>query len=258
MAAAAPRIAIRGLVKAYAGRDGAAPLRVLDGLDLAVADQELVCILGPSGCGKSTLLNILAGLDPEWQGEVLIDGERLGARGRRRVGYLFQEPRLLPWLTTEHNIDFALGSCGVPRARWGALKDHYLALTGLGAFRTYHPHQLSGGMRQRLALARALAVEPEILLMDEPFSGLDEMTARKIRLDLLQIWAETRKTIVFVTHNAYEATFLADRILLMTRSPGRIHDEIEVRIPRPRDYDDPAVFEVNRHVVQTYLKVVGE
>jgi NitT/TauT family transport system ATP-binding protein len=252
------RIVIRGLVKEYAGANGTPAFRALGGVDLAVANQELLCILGPSGCGKSTLLNILAGLDRAWRGDVQVDGAPLGRERRLRVGYLFQEPRLLPWLDAERNVEFALGSCAVPLARWGELKDRYLDLVGLGKFRRYYPHQLSGGMRQRLALARALAVEPDILLMDEPFSSLDELTARRLRQDLLAIWRSAKKTILFVTHNAYEATFLADRIVVMTAAPGRVHDEIVVDIPRPRDYDDPAVFEVNRRVVRTYLAGAGD
>jgi NitT/TauT family transport system ATP-binding protein len=252
------RIVIRGLRKEFPAVADRPPLRVLDGLDLDVADKEFVCLLGPSGCGKSTLLNILAGLDRADAGEIRVDGVPLGRERRVRIGYLFQEPRLLPWLSAERNIEFALGSCAVPRRRWNGIKDHYLQLTGLAPFRSYYPHQLSGGMRQRLALARALAVEPEVLLMDEPFSGLDELTARKMRMDLLAIWRSARKTILFVTHNAYEATYLADRIVIMTRRPGRIQDEVTVKIPRPRDYDDPAVFEVNRDVVRSYLLTVDE
>jgi ABC-type nitrate/sulfonate/bicarbonate transport system ATPase subunit len=218
-------------------------LSVLEDLQLAVAKEELVCILGPSGSGKSTLLNIIAGLENGYSGEV--------RRGASRVGYLFQEPRLLPWLSAERNVDFALDTCRVPNERRAELKNRYFALVGLSDFRSYYPHQLSGGMRQRLALVRALCVEPGILLMDEPFSGLDELTARRLRIDLLRIWRETRKTIVFVTHNAYEASYLADRVLVMAR--GRIRDEIRVRVPRPRDYDDPAIFEVNRDVVRRFL-----
>ena len=247
------RVVIRGLRKAFPARHGEAPLLALDGLDLTIADKELVCVLGPSGCGKSTLLNLLAGLDRASAGEIRVDGARLDAGRRVRMGYLFQEPRLLPWLDAAGNIEFALGSTGVPRVQWRAIVDRHLEMTGLAAFRTYYPHQLSGGMRQRLALARALAVEPEILLMDEPFSGLDELTARRLRMDLLAIWRSARKTIVFVTHNAYEATYLADRIVIMTPRPGRVQNEVPVTIPRPRDYDDPALFEVNRRIVRTYL-----
>lgn len=216
---------------------------VLIDLDLQVEDQELVCILGPSGSGKSTLLNIIAGLETGYDGEM--------RRGANRVGYLFQEPRLLPWLTAEGNVDLALEGCRVPQGRRAELKDRYFALAGLEGFRHYYPHQLSGGMRQRVALVRALCVEPGLLLMDEPFGGLDELTARRLRIDLLRIWRETRKTIVFVTHNAYEASYLADRVLVMAH--GRIRDEIAVRVPRPREYDDPAIFEVNRDVVRRFL-----
>ena len=233
----APAISVSGLSMRFGS------LSVLRECELAIADHEFACILGPSGSGKSTLLNIIAGLQTGYTGEV--------RRGASRVGYLFQEPRLLPWLSAERNVDFALASCGVPREHHAALKDHYFALTGLQEFRGFYPHQLSGGMRQRLALARALCVEPGILLMDEPFGGLDELTARRLRIDLLRIWRETRKTIVFVTHNAYEASYLADRVLIMVR--GSIRDQIPVAVPRPRDYDDPAVFDVNRDVVRRFL-----
>ena len=233
----ASAISVVGLDKRFGA------LSVLRDLDLSIADREFVCILGPSGSGKSTLLNIIAGLETGYTGTVTL--------GAKRVGYLFQEPRLLPWLTAERNVDFALDGCKVPAARRADVKDHYFALAGLAEFRGYYPHQLSGGMRQRVALVRSLCVEPGILLMDEPFSGLDELTARRLRVDLLRIWRETRKTIVFVTHNAYEASYLADRVLVMAQ--GRIRDEIMVGVPRPRDYDDPAVFNVNRGVVRRFL-----
>jgi ABC-type nitrate/sulfonate/bicarbonate transport system ATPase subunit len=250
-----PKIAIRGLVKEFPARhDGGERLRVLKDLDLAVQPQEFVCILGRSGCGKSTLLNAIAGLDADFSGSIAIDGRQVD-RGRPpvRIAYLFQEPRLLPWLTAERNVDFALRACRVPASRWGGLKDRYLAMAGLERFRSYYPHQLSGGMAQRLALVRALCIEPDILLMDEPFSGLDELTARRLRVDLLRIWLETRKTVVFVTHNAFEAAFLADRILVMDR--GEFRAEVPVRVPRPRDYDDAAIFEINRNVVRLFLRV---
>ena len=227
------------LAKRFVGADGR-ELSVLRDLDLTVGDGEFLCILGPSGCGKSTLLNILAGLDRGFTGTM--------ERAPGRVGYLFQEPRLLPWLTADGNLDFALRSCKVPPERWEGLKARYLAMAGLSSNRGFYPHQISGGMAQRLALVRALCVEPGILFMDEPFSGLDEITARRIRLDLLAIWRETRKTVVFVTHNAYEACFLADRILVM--SGGNFREEIPVAIPRPRSYDDPAIFELSREVIR--------
>jgi ABC-type nitrate/sulfonate/bicarbonate transport system ATPase subunit len=236
-----PAIAVASLCKTFAGRDGT-PRAILKNLDLAVGVGEFLCILGPSGCGKSTLLNVLAGLDKNFQGDVTV--------GAERVGYLFQEPRLLPWMTAEQNLDFALSSCKVPTARWDELKRRYLAMTGLSEFRDYYPHQISGGMAQRLALVRALCVEPGILLMDEPFSGLDEITARRLRSDLLAIAEETRKTIVFVTHNAYEACFLADRILVMLN--GAFRQEISVPLARPRSYDDPAIFQLSRDVIKAF------
>jgi NitT/TauT family transport system ATP-binding protein len=236
-----PVIEVASLRKSFKGRDGTSRA-VLKDLDLAVGAGEFLCILGPSGCGKSTLLNVLAGLDNVYEGQVCVSGGR--------VGYLFQEPRLLPWLTADENLDFALTSCQVPTSRWSELKSHYLAMTGLSEYRDYYPNQISGGMAQRLALVRALCVEPAILLMDEPFSGLDEITARRLRSDLLSIWEETRKTIVFVTHNAYEACFLADRILVML--DGAFRHEKRVPIPRPRSYDDLAIFELSRDVIEAF------
>jgi len=234
-------VEVASLRKKFVGRDGGT-LEVLKNVDLSVKAGEFLCILGPSGCGKSTLLNILAGLDKGYEGKASVNGGR--------VSYLFQEPRLLPWLTAEQNIDFALSNCRVPVSRWAELKNRYLSMTGLSDFRNYYPHQISGGMAQRLALVRGLCVEPGVLLMDEPFSGLDEITARRIRSDLLTIWEETRKTIIFVTHNAYEACFLADRILVMSK--GAFRSEREVTIARPRDYDDPEVFKLSRDVIRSF------
>lgn len=241
-----PAIEVASLRKAFKDRTGT-PRAVLKDLDLSVGVGEFLCILGPSGCGKSTLLNVLAGLDKAYEGRASVSGGR--------VGYLFQEPRLLPWLTAEANLDFALTNCRVPAARWSELKSHYLAMMGLSDYRDYYPHQLSGGMAQRLALVRALCVEPGILLMDEPFSGLDEITARRIRSDLLSIWEGTRKTIVFVTHNAYEACFLADRILVML--DGAFRQEIRVPIARPRNYDDTAIFQLSRDVIKAFGDEIG-
>jgi len=249
------KIRIRDLAKDFPPRQGKGEkLRVIKNLNLAIEPHEFVCILGRSGCGKSTLLNAIAGLDQDYTGVIEIDGVPVtGGRPPVRIAYLFQEPRLLPWLTAEQNVDFVLRSCKVPHSRWQERKDHYLAMTGLDRFRTYFPHQLSGGMAQRLALVRGLCVEPDILLMDEPFSGLDELTARRLRVDLLNIWRETQKTVIFVTHNAFEATFLADRILVMVQ--GEFRAEVPVRIERPRDYDDPQIFDVNRNVVRLFLQL---
>lgn len=259
-AIARPKIEIHNLRKTYPARGKQSPLLAVDGADFVVNDEEFVCILGPSGCGKSTILNILGGLDPSFSGDIQIEGTPLasGQRHGRRVGYVFQEPRLLPWLTVEKNIEFAMDSAGMPRNTWAATTRRVLATVGLAGFEGVHPHQLSGGMQQRAAIARAFAVEPEILLMDEPFSALDEITARGLRKSLLRIWRENRKTVIFVTHNCFEATFLADRILLMSKRPGRVYNEIKIEVPRPRDYDDPRLFELSSSIVKTFLRDIGE
>jgi NitT/TauT family transport system ATP-binding protein len=247
-----PRIVVRDLVKVYGSSSGDR-LVALDHANLQVGENEFVCILGPSGCGKSTILNILSQLDTDFTGQVEV------ARADRSatIGYIFQEPRLLPWLTVEQNIQFALKSVGAPRAEWSERIGRYLGLVELTGFEHRYPHELSGGMQQRAAIARALAVDPPLLLMDEPFSGLDEITARSLRKLLLELWEYTHKTVLFVTHNCFEATFLADRILLMTRRPGRVYDEVRVDLPRPRDYDDPAVFAFSASIVKEFLSTIG-
>ncbi|HEX9462212.1 MAG TPA: ABC transporter ATP-binding protein [Alphaproteobacteria bacterium] len=215
----------------------------LDGIDLEVSTGEFVCLLGPSGCGKSTLLNILAGFEPASGGLVEFDGAPIRGAGRDRVMF-FQDAgaALLPWLSVEENVRFALRVRKVPKDQWPAIIDRYLAMVDLGAHRHKFPAQLSGGMRQRLQIARALAVEPKVLLMDEPFAALDALTRRRMHGFLLDIWQRTGKTVVFVTHDIGEAIALADRICVMSVGPGsRITEIIEVGLGRPRDMADPAV-----------------
>jgi NitT/TauT family transport system ATP-binding protein len=240
-------IEVRGLTKVYHSRSHADGLLALDSVDLAVGDHEFVCLLGPSGCGKTTVLNVLSGLDQKYGGEVAVAGMLVarGTRHRFRVGYVFQEPRLLPWLTVRRNVEFALQSEDIPGNQWRERTDSWLKRVGLLDFADSHPHELSGGMQQRTAIARAFAVDPEILLMDEPFSGLDELTARTMRELLLALWLETRKTVIFVTHNCFEACFLADRIVVFSPRPGRIRKEVTIELPRPRNYEDPRLFELS-------------
>jgi len=244
-------ITIRNLHKSFPSREiPGGYTSILKGVSLDVQAGEFICILGSSGCGKSTLLNILAALDPHYDGELLIDGKAPGTPGIK-VGYLFQEDRLLPWRTAEENIDFALAAAGAPKSVWKERKEKYFSIAGLSEYRKLYPHQLSGGMRQRLSLVRALAIEPDLLLMDEPFSSLDEMTARRLRMDILEIWRATKRTIVFVTHNSYEASFLADRVVIM--AGGVVHEAISVNLPRPRDYDGQALFDMNRQVIARFI-----
>ena len=238
-------ITLQSLSKVYRSRAYPQGLVALDKVSLTVADREFVCLLGPSGCGKTTVLNVLSGLDEQYSGEVRVAGNSLSRKSAHpfRIGYVFQEPRLLPWLTVRRNIEFALESGGIHRSEWRDRIDFWLSRVELVDFAQAHPHELSGGMQQRTAIARAFAVDPELLLMDEPFSGLDELTARSMRELLLGLWQETRKTVLFVTHNCFEACFVADRIVVLSPRPGRIAAEISVELPRPRDYENPHLFE---------------
>jgi NitT/TauT family transport system ATP-binding protein len=215
----------------------------LDNINLQVKDGEFVCLLGPSGCGKSTLLNILAGFERVSGGSVTSDGAPIREAGRERV-MLFQDAgsALFPWLTVEENVRFGLRVRKVPKAQWAGIIDRYLAMVDLDRHRGKFPTQLSGGMRQRLQIARALAVEPEVLLMDEPFAALDALTRRRMHGVLLDIWQRTGKTIVFVTHDIAEAITLADRIAIMSIGPRSVITKvIEPELPRPRDLTNPKV-----------------
>ncbi|MBI4320588.1 MAG: ABC transporter ATP-binding protein [Chloroflexi bacterium] len=243
-------IDIRDLTKTFFLKGGD-PLQVLDNLCIEARDREFVCLLGPSGCGKSTSLHILAGLVQPDGGRVLIDGRP----EYRNVtyGYVFQRPRLLNWKTVKENVIFGMRNYGVPKDHWQARVDKYVGLVGLESFVNEYPLTLSGGMQQRVAIARALAIEPDILLMDEPFSGLDELTARTMRIELLKIWSQERKTVLFVTHNALEAVFLADRIYLLTKRPASVFRTVEIDIPRPRDMEDERLIRTHKEIIQSLV-----
>lgn len=227
------RIAIRDLSKTYAAgpREVAAVSRV----SFDVHDKEFVAIVGPSGCGKSTILNMIGSLVAPTGGEILIDGERVGPRAGRQVGYVFQKDTVFPWRTVEQNIALGLQYRGVAAAEIRARVGEAVALAGLEGFEEAFPATLSGGMRQRVALMRSLVVDPEILLMDEPFGALDTHTKLILHAELLSLWGTRQQTVVFVTHDLSEAITLADRIVVMTRRPGRIKLIYDVKLPRPRD-----------------------
>ena len=226
---------IAGVTRTFAARGKAAPTLALQPTDLAVAPGEFVAILGPSGCGKSTLLRIVAGLDRPTAGAVTLDGVAITAPGPDR-GMVFQSYTLFPWLTVLQNIRFGLQERGVAEAEQQAIAARFIARTGLRSFENHWPRQLSGGMQQRCALARALANDPEILLLDEPFGALDHQTRELMQELLLEIWDADRKTVLFVTHDIDEAIFLANRVVVMSARPGRIKADVPVPLPYPRDW----------------------
>ncbi len=227
------KLSLRAVSKHFPS--GAHPVHALDRVSLEVGESEFVCLVGPSGCGKSTLLNIIAGLERADEGEVLSDGSPVNSPGRDRM-VMFQESALFPWLDVRRNVLFGLRlKPGLTRDERRHVADFYLRLVGLEKFARSYVHELSGGMKQRVALARALAPNPRVLLMDEPFAALDALTREQLYGDLQRIWQQRKKTIVFVTHNVREAACLGDRVILFSRNPGRIREQFQINLPRPRD-----------------------
>jgi len=226
---------IEGVSKIFTGRAGA--VEALRPVEMEIAAGEFVCLLGPSGCGKSTLLSIIAGLESASSGTVLADGRIVRGPGTDRV-LLFQEAALFPWLDVQRNVEFGLREAGKPAKERIATARRFIELVHLKGFERSYVHQLSGGMRQRVAIARALAIDPAILLMDEPFGALDALTRDRLHAELESIWASTRKTVVFVTHNVREAVALGDRVLVFSPRPGRIVQEFRIDLPRPRSLED--------------------
>jgi NitT/TauT family transport system ATP-binding protein len=223
---------VRALTKRYAVDDG--EILALADIDLHVAEGQFVCLLGPSGCGKSTLLKIVAGLIPASDGIIRIRDRAVSGPGPDRA-VVFQDYALFPWMTVADNVEFGLAARGAPRARRAAVSAELLRAVGLSEFAAKYPHHLSGGMKQRVSIARALAVDPVLLLMDEPFGALDAQTRFVMQRELLRVWRAYGKTVLFVTHSIEEALYLGDRVLVMTARPGRIKAEIAVDSPRPRD-----------------------
>jgi NitT/TauT family transport system ATP-binding protein len=230
-----PKLAIVGLSKAFYQDRLERSTPVLDEIDLAVAEREFVAIVGPSGCGKTTLLRIAAGLIPPSRGQVLVDGRPVVGPGRDRA-MVFQDPALLPWRTVLGNMAYGVECIRVPPRQALDVARPWLDLVGLQGFDHHYPHEISGGMQQRVNLARALAVDPQILLMDEPFAALDAQMRETMQSELLRVWARAPKTVVFVTHDIGEALYLADRVVVLTARPARIRDVVAVTLPRPRDH----------------------
>lgn len=208
----------------------------LGGVSLDIGDNEFVTVVGPSGCGKSTLMNVLAGLESPTTGTALVDGRPVVGPGPER-GVIFQQYALFPWLTVRKNVEFGLKVAGVPRKERRSRAEHFIHLVGLDQFADALPKMLSGGMKQRCAIARAYAVNPSILLMDEPFGALDALTRVTLQEQLLDTWSQEKRTVMFITHDVDEAVFLATRVVVMAARPGRIYDVIDVDLPYPRTED---------------------
>ncbi len=233
--ARAVKVGVRGLNMTFGD------VRVLEDVNLEVREGEFVCLLGPSGCGKSTLLNVVGGFLQASSGEVTIDGQPVRGPDARRI-FVFQERGVFPWLTVEGNIGFGLGR--LPRAERERRIAHYVGMVGLSGFERAYPHELSGGMKQRVEVARALAVDPDMLFLDEPFGALDSITRLVMRGELLRIWEAEKKTIIFVTHDIEEAVQLADRVVVMSARPARIQRIVEIDIPHPRDISSSRYLEL--------------
>ena len=239
-------LTIRAVSRTFPGTRGGAPTEALSATSLEVADNDFIAILGPSGCGKSTLLRIVAGLDDASSGVVLLDGVPVAGPGADR-GMVFQSYTLFPWLTVRENICFGLRERGVPAPRQREVAERFVAQVGLRGFEDHYPKMLSGGMQQRTALARALANDPKVLLMDEPFGALDHQTRELMQELLLDVWEKDRKTVLFVTHDIDEAVFMAGRVVVMSARPGRIKHEEAIAFPHPRDYRIKTAPEFARH-----------
>jgi NitT/TauT family transport system ATP-binding protein len=228
-------IEVAGVSHVYDGREGKVP--ALEDISLIVGAGRFVVIVGPSGCGKTSLLMMLAGLRRQTAGEILCQGRPILDPDPERVGVVFQEASLFPWLSAQDNVEFPLVLRHAPREERQRRATDMLDLVGLQGFGGRYPHELSGGMKQRVAIARGLVQDPPVLLMDEPFAALDEQTRMTMGHELLRIWSQTSKTVVFITHSLTEAVYLADEVLVMSARPGRIIDRIPIALPRPRSYD---------------------
>jgi NitT/TauT family transport system ATP-binding protein len=240
-----PAVAIRDMGMSFPGQRGEEAIRVLEGINLEVQQGEFVCLVGPSGCGKSTILNILGGFLVATNGEVIVEGQPVQGPDPRRI-FVFQENGVFPWLNVEGNIGFGLHK--KPAKERATIVKHYLDMVGLTGFEKAFPRELSGGMKQRVEIARAFAANPEIIYMDEPFGALDYLTRLKMRADLIRIWQAERKTIIFVTHDIDEAVQLADRVVVLSKRPASIQAIIPVDLPRVRDQSAPAYLQARDRI----------
>ncbi|MDE7051382.1 MAG: ABC transporter ATP-binding protein [Lachnospiraceae bacterium] len=238
-------LVIKGLNKHFENSEKA----TLNEIDLEIESGEFVCIVGASGCGKSTLLNLVAGLEKPTGGKIMLDGVEVNGPGADRT-VMFQEHGLFPWLNVIENVKFGMKLAGVPKEEQEKKAMHYLEMVHLQDYKDYPIHQVSGGMRQRTALARALTMDSKVLLMDEPFSALDKQTSNRLREELQRIWMETKKTILFITHSVEEAVYLGDRVVALSPDTGRIASIITIDIPRPRHVYSPEFVELRHKIME--------
>ncbi|MCD6675364.1 MAG: ABC transporter ATP-binding protein [Burkholderiaceae bacterium] len=247
-------VSVERVTKVYPGHSASDdPVLALDGVSFEVRDQEFCSILGHSGCGKTTLLTMIAGFEQPSGGRILVEGKPVG-RPKWTRSVVFQDYALFPWMTVERNVAFGLEMKKVPAARRSEIIAHHLRLVGLNGFENRYPHQLSGGMKQRVSIARALAVDPEVLLMDEPFAALDAQNRAMMQEEMGRILAEAdasaRKTMILVTHSIEEAILLSDHIVVLSSRPGRVKESVRVDLPRPRNEDQPGFIELRAHIRQ--------
>ncbi len=242
-----PKLEARHLRKEFG--TGEEKVLAIQDINFTVRDNEFCVIVGPSGCGKSTLLYLVAGFEKPTAGEILLDGKRIEGPGPDR-GFVFQEFALYPWKTVLANVSFGLEIQGVDKKEARRRAQEYVKIIGLSGFENAYPHTLSGGMKQRVGIARALAYDPEILLMDEPFGSLDAQTKKLMQTELLRVWAKTRKTVLYVTHSVVEATYLADRVIVLTARPSKVKGIVEVDLPRPRSYTDDDYLDVRERILR--------
>lgn len=248
-----PFIRVESLTMGYGGHVA------VENMDMDVHAGEFVALIGPSGCGKSTLLHVLAGLQPALSGSVAVSGKPTsrGLSDDIQIGYVFQDHRLLPWRSIADNLSITLKNANVPSEEWDDRINTFLRMLEVDQYRDSWPMRLSGGQRQRASIARALAIRPELLLMDEPFSGLDEVTGRSMRQELVQLWEANSIPIIFVTHSIREALFLADRIVILSTGPATVLQNISVNLPRPRTHEDPELAKLEGQIVSQVLAEWG-
>jgi len=242
------KLELRNVTKGFEGNNGASSVTALENINLNIEEGQFVCFVGPSGCGKTTLLNILAGLDKPTSGEVILNGQPVRETGPDRI-MVFQENALFPWLKVIDNVEFGLKMAGIEKEKRHEIAMHFLDMMQLKKFAEAFTYQLSGGMKQRVAIARALVTDPEVLLMDEPFAALDSQTRDLLMVELQLIWARTRKTIVFVTHNIAESVCLGDKVVIFTSRPGKVKKEIAVEYRRPRLSEDNNLYNYRRTIL---------